>query len=342
MKVAMYYNNSDVRVEEMPVPEIGDDELLVKVMACGICGSDVMEWYRIKKAPRVLGHEMVGEIVKVGEKVKNFSEGDRVFVSHHVPCGECRYCLNGQETLCDTLRSTNFYPGGFSQYLRVPAINVEKGTFLLPQNMSYEQAVFIEPLGCVVRGLRIAEFKKGQSILIIGSGITGLLHVKLAKAMGASRIITTDINPFRLEKAREYGAHATLLANDPNLEKKIREANNGMLPDFISICTGAPPAFKQAFELIGRGGTILLFAPAEPGVEIPFPIIDLWHDGVTIKSTYAASPSDLQKAIDLIASGKIKVEDMITHRLSIDKAGEGFQLVAEAKDSIKVIIEPWR
>ncbi len=341
MKVAMYYNNNDVRVEEMPVPEIGDDELLVKVMACGICGSDVMEWYRIKKAPRVLGHEMAGVVVKKGENVKKFKEGDRVFVSHHVPCGECKYCRRGQETLCDTLRSTNFYPGGFSQYLRVPSINVEKGTFLLPQNMSYEQAVFIEPLGCVIRGLKISGYER-ESILVIGSGITGLLHIKMAKAMGAENIIATDINLFRLEKAREYGATATIMANDPDLEKKIREANNGMLPDFISICTGAPSAFKQAFELIGRGGTILLFAPAEPGVEIPFPIFDIWHGGVTIKSTYAASPSDLKKAIELIASGKIKVEDMITHRLSIDKAGEGFKLVAEAKDSIKVIIEPWK
>ena len=162
MKVAMYYSNNDVRVEEMPVPEIGDDELLIKVMACGICGSDVMEWYRIKKAPRVLGHEMAGKIVDVGERVKNFRVGDRVFVSHHVPCGKCRYCMRGQETLCDTLRTTNFYPGGFAQYLRVPAINVEKGTFLLPESMSYEQAVFIEPPGCVIRGMRMAGFQRDR------------------------------------------------------------------------------------------------------------------------------------------------------------------------------------
>ena len=342
MKVAMYYNNKDVRIEEMNIPEIGDDEILVKVMACGVCGSDVMEWYRIKKAPRVLGHEMAGDIVKVGSRVKKFKVGERVFVSHHVPCGKCKYCLRGQETLCDTLRSTNFYPGGFSQYLRVPSINVEKGTFKLPPNMTYHQAVFIEPLGCVVRGFNIAEFGKGESILIMGSGITGLLHVKMAKAMGASTIMATDINDYRLKKAEEFGADLAIKADDEKMEKKIRDANNGSLPDFISVCTGAPSAFSQAFKLIGRGGTILFFAPAKPGIEIGMPLFDMWHKGVTINSTYAASPHDLKKAIELIEKGKIKVDDMITHRFGMEDAPRAFQMVAEAGESIKVIIEPWK
>ncbi len=336
MKVAMYYSNDDVRIEEMPVPEIGDDELLVKVMASGICGSDVMEWYRIKKAPRVLGHEIAGEIVKVGKNIKEFKEGERVFVSHHVPCQKCKYCLQGKETLCDTLRSTNFYPGGFAEYLRVPPINVEKGTFKLPDEMSYEEGVFIEPLGCVVRGMRTAGFKEGQTILVIGSGISGLLHIKLAKALGAEKVIATDINEYRLKKAKEFGADLALMANEAT--EKMKEMH--CLPDFVAVCAGVPSAFKQAFECVGRGGVILFFAPLKPGIDIPFPQFDLWNKGVSIFSTYAAAPRDIEEAIELIKSGKVKVRDMITHRLNLEEASQGFQIVAKAQDSIKVILFP--
>src|SRR3990172_3126445 len=156
MRVAKYYNNKDVRIEEMPVPKIAPGEILVKVIASGICGSDVMEWYRIKKAPLVLGHEITGEVVEVGKDVKRFKVGDRVSVAHHVPCNTCHYCLNGNYSVCDTLRSTNFDPGGFSEYLRIPQINVDRGTFLLPDKVSYEDGTFAEPLACVLRGQRIA------------------------------------------------------------------------------------------------------------------------------------------------------------------------------------------
>ena len=138
MRVAVYYNNNDVRLKEMPIPQIGDNELLVKIIASGICGSDVMEWYRIKTAPLVLGHEIAGEIVEVGKDVQGFKIGDRVFVSHHVPCDSCRYCQSDRHTVCETLRSTNFDPGGFAEYVRIPQINAQIGTFKLPDEMSFE------------------------------------------------------------------------------------------------------------------------------------------------------------------------------------------------------------
>lgn len=339
MKVAMYYNNNDVRIEEMPVPDIGEEEILVKVKASGICGSDVMEWYRIKKAPLVLGHEITGEIVKIGNKVKDFVEGDRVFISHHVPCDECKFCLNDQHTLCNTLHSTNFYPGGFSEYIRVPKINVEKGTFLLPNEISYEEGVFIEPLACVVRGLRIAGFERKKSVLIIGSGITGLLHIKLLKAMKAKRIFAVDINEYRMKKAREFGADLVMHAED-DIIKKIRDENNGYLADMVVTCTGSPSAVLQAVDAVEKGGMILLFAPTQPGIKIPIHIFELWNKGVTVTSTYAGSPKDIKEAIEILKSRKIRVDDMITHRLPIEKAQLGFQIVAKAENSIKVIIEP--
>ena len=338
MRVAVYYNNKDVRLEERSKPEIKPGEILVKVHACGICGSDVMEWYRIKKAPLVLGHEMAGEISEAGDGVAGFKPGDRVFATHHVPCGTCRYCSNNQQTVCDTLRTTKFHPGGFAEYLRVPEINVKKGTFNLPDNLTYDGGTFIEPLGCVIRGQRIAGMKPGLSVLILGSGISGILHIKLAKVSGASKIFSTDINDYRLKFAKKCGALPIKATDD--VPAKIREQNDNRLADLVIVCTGALPAIKQAFECIDKGGTILFFAPTDPGTEVPLPLNDLWSKLVTMTSSYAAVKQDLEEAIELLKSGKVKVSDMVTHHLPLEKTQEGFRLVSEAQDSLKVIIEP--
>lgn len=335
MRVAVYYNNRDIRIEEMPRPEPGPGELLLKVMASGICGSDVMEWYRVKKAPLVLGHEVAGEIVEVGEGVEGWKVGDRVVVTHHVPCNTCRYCLNGHHSLCDTLRSTNFYPGGFSEFIRVPAINVDRGTFHLPEEMSFEEGTFVEPLACVLRGLRISGFRPSQRCLIIGSGISGLLFVKALRSLGAGEIVAIDLKDYRLEKALEFGAD---LAIKP--DEAVRERIGGF--DYIAVCAGIVAAIEKAFELVDRGGTILFFAPLMPGVELRIPFWDLWRDGITMTSTYAGAPQDMLMALELISSSRIAVEDMITHRFSLEETARGFELVEKADQSIKVIIEPHR
>ena len=339
MRVARYYNNHDVRLEEMPRPQIGSGELLVQVYASGICGSDVMEWYRIKKAPLVLGHEITGTIVEVGDRVHRYKVGDRVAVSHHVPCNTCRFCLKGDHTICDTLRSTNFDPGGFSEYIRVPKINVESGTFLLSDDISFEDGSFIEPLACVIRGQRKAGVKKGQSVLVIGSGISGILHIKLARVLGAGKVIATDVNDFRLEAATKAGADCTARAEE-DIPTLVRGANDGFLADVVIVCAGAASAISQALESVERGGTILLFALPAPGTSLPFSFWEFWNRGVTLTSTYAGSPSDIVEAIDLLHRRKVQVNDMITHRFGLADTGKGFQLVAESSDSLKVIIEP--
>lgn len=338
MKVAMYYNNKDIRNEEMERPGIKEDEILLKVKASGICGSDVMEWYRIKKAPLVLGHEVAGVIENTGGKAKSFSKGDRVVVTHHVPCGECRYCREGEETVCDILRSTRFYPGGFSEYIRVPGINVEKGTLPLPDSVSFEEGTFVEPLGCVIRGQRKADVRKGHTVLVLGTGISGSLHIKLARSRGC-RVFTSDVSDFRLKKAKEFGAHEVFKAKDLTPEK-FRKENNGRLADRVIVSTGAVPAIEQAFSLIEKGGTILFFAPTDPGKSIEMPFTELWSKCVTITTTYAAVKKDLEEALVLITKKKVRVDDMITHRLPLSEAKKGFELVSKGKDSLKVIIEP--
>jgi len=341
MRVAMYYNNNDVRIEEMPRPEIGSGELLVKVIASGICGSDVLEWYRIKKAPLVLGHEIAGEIVEVGTGVDRFRVGDRVFVSHHVPCNTCWYCMHGNHTVCETLHTTNFDPGGFAEYVRIPSINVDRGTFILPEEVSYEEGAFVEPLACVIRGQRVAQFRPGQTVLIIGSGISGLLHLMLARATGAGRVLATDINEYRLDMAGRFGADATVHAGE-DVPGRVREANDGRLADLVIVCTGAFPAFMQALQSVDRGGTVLCFATTDPGVELPIPINEFWRNSITVLPSYANSPYDARVAINLLREKRVPVSEMITHRLGLAETGHGFQLVASAQESMKVIIEPQR
>ncbi|NWF91463.1 MAG: alcohol dehydrogenase catalytic domain-containing protein [Syntrophaceae bacterium] len=335
----MYYHNKDIRLEEIPTPEIGPGELLVKVKASGICGSDVMEWYRIKKAPRVLGHEIAGEVVEVGAGVERYKVGDRVFVSHHVPCNTCRYCLSGHHTVCDTLRSTNFDPGGFAEFIRVPRINVDRGTFVLPDEVSFEEGVFIEPLACVLRGQRLARLMPGQTVFVIGSGISGLLHIALARASGAGRIMASDINEYRLKAAERFGADQSIDAKEVS-PAKIREINRGQLVDLTIVCSGTISAYSQALKCVDRGGTVLCFAPLEPGLNFLFSFFDFWNDGITLLPTYGGSPFDIERAIELIRARRLPLREMITHRLPLSETSTGFQLVAEAKESIKVIIEP--
>ena len=181
MRAAVYYSNQDLRIEEMPRPKIGRGELLIRVEASGICGSDLLEWYRINRVPLVLGHEISGTVEEVGEGTLGYKKQDRVVCAHHVPCGSCDYCLSGHETVCETLRKTNFDPGGFSEYLRLPEINVQKGTFLLPQQVSFQEATFVEPLACVLRGQKQVGGVEARRVLVIGSGIAGILHIHLAK-----------------------------------------------------------------------------------------------------------------------------------------------------------------
>ncbi|HEY51579.1 MAG TPA: alcohol dehydrogenase catalytic domain-containing protein [Dehalococcoidia bacterium] len=340
MRVAVWYNNRDVRVEKMPIPKIGPGELLLRIEASGICGSDVMEWYRRDRAPLVLGHEIGGQVVGVGNGVENYKEGDRVSAAHHVPCNTCYYCLRGHHTMCDTLRKTNFDPGGFAEYVRLPALNVDRGVFLLPEEMSYEEATFIEPLACVLRGQRTARIQPGDSVLIIGSGIAGLLHLQLARTLGARRIIATDINDFRLEAAKRFGADVAMNAREYS-PARLREVNDGYLADLVIVCTGAATAVDQALGSIERGGTVLLFAPTDPGVSTPVSLNEVfWRTDVTLTTSYGASPYDYQTALDLIRAKAVPVQKMITHRLALAETGLGFQLVAAAGDSIKVIIEP--
>src|SRR3990170_8999684 len=299
MRAAMYHANDDVRIVDLPKPRIGHGEILVRVRASGICGSDVLEWYRKPKAPLVLGHE----------------------------------------TVCDTLRTTNFDPGGFAEFVRVPSINVKHGVFTLPDEVSDDEGVFVEPLACVVRGQRLANFRPGGTVLVIGSGVAGLLHVKLAKASGAAKVIATDLVEFRKAAARKAGADVVIDGQD-DVPAEVKAANGGQLADLVVTCTGAPRAIAQGLSSVDRGGTVLFFAPTDPAAKVETPFDALWREEVTMASSYGGSPRDIRESIELLATRRIVVADLVTHILPLAQAAEGFRLVAEAKESIKVVLRP--
>jgi L-iditol 2-dehydrogenase len=336
MKVAVYYRNDDIRIEDRPIPSISNNELLVKMKACGICGTDVMEWYRIKKSPRVLGHEAAGEIVVVGSNVEGFKTGDRVFVSHHVPCYKCHHCLQGNYTACESLHTGNYYPGGFAEYIRVPEENVRYGTFLLPGTLTYEDAAIIEPLACAIAGQNQIGAKEGQTVLIIGSGISGILHIQLAKVKGV-KIIATDINEYRMDMAAKFGADHALDAREYSMDM-LKKINHERSADCVIICAAAKQAIDHAISSVDRKGKILFFAVPESDISIPSS--RFWRDEITVTFSYGAAPDDIKQAINLIESGLINVREMITHKVPLSSIGQGFKFVAEAKNSLKVVVVP--
>jgi L-iditol 2-dehydrogenase len=273
--------------------------------------------------------------------VTKYRVRDRVFVSHHVPCNQCSYCMKDSHTACETLHTTNYFPGGFSQYIRVPKINVETGVYSLPASMSYEEGTFIEPLACAVRGQRLADINECDSVLVIGSGMAGILHIQLSKMKGVKKVFAADINSNRLELADKFGADHVIDVKD-DLLQQLKELTDGNGVDKVIMCTGAEKAALTALDCVDRGGTILFFAVPDPTIKIPIPITQFWRNETTIRTSYGAAPRDLDEALHVLAQKRVNVSDMITHRLDIREAAEGFRLVADAGKSLKVILEPNR
>ncbi len=335
MKVSVWYSNEDIRIEEVPKPQPGPKEILIKVMACGICGSDVVEWYRLPRAPLVQGHEIGAEVVEIGKAVTKYKPGDRVFVAPKVPCMKCDYCKNGQFPVCSSVKER--LPGGFAEYVLVPESLLANGTYLLPENITYDQSTFIEPLACVVRAQRLAEVQKNQTVMVMGSGISGLLHVKLAKA-GHCRVVATDISRERLEFADGMGADNTIHAVENVPQQLVAENKN--LADVVILCTSAITAVDQAWNCVDKGGVIVFFAVPHPDINVTVPINDFWTRETRIITSYYCGPPDIDTAIKLLESQTIKIDDMITQRLPLRDINRGFQMVTEGKQSLKVIIKP--
>ncbi len=306
--------------------------MMVKVHSCGICGSDICEWYRLPRAPLIPGHELGGEIVETGDGVTFFSTGDRVCVAPKVACNNCYHCKKGHHPVCSEMPDR--LPGGFSQYVVVPKTIVQSGTYLLPEGLTYDTSTFIEPLACVVRAQRLSGLQRNQTFMVIGCGMSGLLHVKLGIEKGC-RVVVLDVNDRRLAFAKDLGADQVInVKEDPVAFLGDKKA------DVIMMCTAAVSAIHQAFVCLDKGGTLVFFAVPGPGEDVVVPLNDLWMKETTLMTSYYCGPDDIRDAMTLLEKGSIKVEDMITHNLSMEEIQKGFNLVLTGKKSLKVIIHP--
>jgi L-iditol 2-dehydrogenase len=338
MKVAMYYHQQDIRIEEMPIPAINKDEILVEMKACGVCGSDLMDWYLKSRVPLVLGHEPAGVIAKSGSRVEGFSVGDRVFVHHHVACFTCHYCMHEDYTLCEQFHETNIEPGGFAEYFRVPAPNVQIDTLKIPEVLPFEEATLIEPIGCCIRALRKSGIQTGDSIVIIGSGTTGIIHVALSRMFGAAKTIVSDLIDYRLRMAEKFGADVTVNPENEDLAEVVKAETEGIGTDIVIVTAPSIEAYKIGLRVCRKGGKLCIFAPTNPGEYLQISPKELFFSEIQIIPSYSTSHLETRMALELIKSERINVKELITHRFKLVEAVEAFKTAVENKESLKVIV----
>jgi L-iditol 2-dehydrogenase len=338
MKAAVYHSQEDIRIEDLPTPRIDEKEALVKMKACGICGSDMMEWYLKTRAPLVLGHEPTGVIAKRGSKVEEFDVGDRVFVHHHVACLKCHYCLHGDYTLCEQFHSTHLDPGGFAEYFRVPAPNLEIDTLKIPESLSFEEATFIEPVGCCLRAIKKCGLQTGDSVAVIGSGVIGIIHIALAKIFGAAKVIASDLIDFRLATAKKFGADITVNPQKEDFISIAKAETEGIGVDVAFVTAPSLEAYKAGLSVCRKGGKLCVFAPTEPKEKLQLSPKDLFFSEIQIVPSYSTSHLETRIALKLLESKRLKLKELITHRFRLEDAAKAFKTALENKESLKVII----
>lgn len=338
MKVARLYSFNDIRIEDVPVPEVGPGDALIKTKACGICSGDVMPWYIEKKAPLVLGHEPAGEVVAVGSEVRSFKRGDRVFTHHHAPCFACRFCRRGDYVQCNTWKSSRIIPGGVSEYILVPSLNLENDTILISDNMSYGDAALIEPVACVLKGLKRARIRRGDTVLVMGLGVMGMINIMVAKYFGAGRVIGADTVKFRLDKAGEFGADEVINVSGVELCAGLTDVTKGEMAELVIVGPNSASAMMQGLSCVRPGGQVLFFTPARPGEMLSIDPNLLYFNDINIVTSYSCGPSDTAEACELIGKGIVSAEKVVTHRFPVEKTEEAFRLTSLPGDSLKALV----
>jgi L-iditol 2-dehydrogenase len=322
MRVARSFAPGDVRIEEAPEPEAGPGEVVCDVLACGVCGSDVTDWYIAPRLPAVLGHEVIGTVRSVGAGVTAPAPGTRVAIHHHTPCGECRRCRRGHETLCERFRATRLDPGGFAERVRImPELVAE--LLELPDSLDALTATFIEPLACVLRAQDRAGLRAGDSLLVVGAGANGLLQIAAAHARGVEAVWVREPRPERLERAEAWGA----------------EHHGNELVDVAIVCTPKPEAIESASDTVAPGGTLCLYAPPSPQAPPKLDATALYLREISVLASYSAGPGDMRAALELIADGRVAPASLVSHRLPLAQTGAALELQRSA-GGLKIVVEP--
>lgn len=337
MKVARLYDFLDIRIEEDPVPAIDDDEILVRTAACGICSGDVVPWYIRKKAPLVFGHEPVGEVAAVGSAVTELRVGDRVFVHHHAPCWTCRACGRGEFVQCATWRASRIHPGGMAEYFRVPATNL-RDTLSLPTTMSYADGALIEPLACVVKSFRRSGLVENASVLVIGLGVMGQMHLLLARHFGARQVVGVDLVRARCERARQLGADAVIDAQASDWPAQLLDLTGGEGSEIVIVGPATVAALEQGIRCAARGGTVVQFMATEPGTTLALPTSELYFREIRLVPSYSCGPGDTRAALDLIDRGVVGANHVVTHRFPLERAADAYRTAAQDRSAIKTLV----
>jgi len=338
MKVARIYDYLDVRIEEEPVPTPGPREALVRTRACGICSGDVVPWYIRKKAPLVFGHEPVGEIVAVGAEVTHLTLGMRVFVHHHAPCLSCRACRRGEFVQCPTWRASHIVPGGMAEFFVVPEINLLNDTLVLPDHVSDADGALVEPTACVVKSLQRAGTVAGASILIIGLGVMGQLHVVLAKHLGARQVIATDLVPQRCTRARALGADVVIDASAGDLKTHVAAVTDGEGAEIVIAGPATTEALQIGIGCVAKGGTVVQFMGTPPGTRLEVDTNDVYFREIRLVPSYSCGPIETRAALQYITDGVVAARQVVTHRFPLHAAQEAYRVAAEDKTAIKTLI----
>lgn len=342
MKVTRYYDVGDFRYEDMELKALDEGEILLKMGACGLCGTDVHKAvFKTVQTPVVLGHEVAGEVVQTGSGVREFAVGDRVFVTHHVPCMTCHYCRHGHHTLCRQFLETNIDPGGFAEYIRIPALNVKHCMYKIPPEMSFEEAAMAEPVACCLRGINQVNLQPGDSVLVIGAGPIGIIHLQIALYRMAGRVIVSDLSDFRLRKAMSFGAHAVINATSENVPSRIKELTCGGGVDVIIITAGCTKLLEDAIACVARGGTILIFSPLEHKSMAYIDPEKIFQCELSIIGSYSSSPLELNEALYLLTTKVVNAKAMITHRFALKELEQAINLAFNPRgESLKITIHP--
>lgn len=341
MKASVCYKQNDLRTEDLPIPEISDNEVLIKMLACGLCGTDIQKIRgdSVNK-PTVLGHEVVGEIVKKGKNVSKFEIGDRVITAIHVPCFTCHYCNKGHYTICEQFRTNNIDPGGFAEFIRIPKLHLNHLTHKVSNNVTDEEATLIEPIACCLHGLKQADIRPNDSILIMGAGTIGILHAQLAKIKGANKVIVSDMSEFKLQKALNVGCDYAINIKEKNIIDEVNKITDGQGVDVIVIAAGVSSLVADAVNMVRRAGKIIVFSGFDKNKLVTLDVSRFFKDEISIIGTYSVTPYEFPEALDLLEKRKLNTKEMITHVYPLNKLSETIDISTNPEQPVlKVIIK---
>ena len=341
MKASVCYKQNDLRTEDLPIPEISDNEVLIKMLACGLCGTDIQKIRgdSVNK-PTVLGHEVVGEIVKKGKNVSKFEIGDRVITAIHVPCFTCHYCNKGHYTICEQFRTNNIDPGGFAEFIRIPKLHLNHLTHKVSNNVTDEEATLIEPIACCLHGLKQADIRPNDSVLIMGAGTIGILHAQLAKIKGANKVIVSDMSKFKLQKALNVGCDYAINIKEKNIIDEVNKITDGQGVDVIVIAAGVSSLVADAVNMVRRAGKIIVFSGFDKNKLVTIDVSRFFKDEISIIGTYSVTPYEFPEALDLLEKRKLNTKEMITHVYPLNKLSEAIDISTNPEQPVlKVIIK---